>query len=266
MQKGDINPNNHQLLFNGRIIKKVIETKFLGVIVDENLSWKPHIAKLNKKLKSACGRLYRIINCLPSHLHKQIYHSLFESHLTYGISVWGGVSKCQLDPIFRTQKKCIRIIFGDTNAYLQKFQTCVRAREYGMQRLGKDFYINEPSKPLFNKYQLLTVHNLYRHRCIMELLKIVKNKEPCPLYQLFNRSKQNENRFITPVPSHNFIYKAPWLWNQFKQILDLAGYDFTAEEKSIKSILKQSLYNAQIQPNLDNWAIENFTEFGHIEN
>ena len=263
--KTNTEPCNYQLSVNGIIIKKVNETKFLGVIIDEDLSWKPHIAKLNKKLKSACGRLYRIINSLPPHIHKQIYHSLFESHLSYAISVWGGVSINQLDPVFRTQKKCIRIIFGDTEAYLEKFRTCVRARPFGMQKLGNEFYMREASKPLFEKHKLLTVHNLYRHRCIMELIKIVKYMEPSPLYQSLNRSKRNENRFVTPEPSYHFTYKAPWLWNNFKQVLNIVRYDLTTDEGSLKSILKKSLSNAQNQ-HAENWHNENFTEFGPNDN
>ncbi|MCP4492398.1 MAG: hypothetical protein GY820_34580, partial [Gammaproteobacteria bacterium] len=108
---------NLNLAIDGSIIKPVKTTKFLGVIIDDELSWKPHIDALNKKLKSACGRIYRIKNCLPSKLHKQIYHTLFESHLTFAISVWGGVSNNVIEPVFITQKKCIRMMLGDTNAY-----------------------------------------------------------------------------------------------------------------------------------------------------
>ena len=89
---------------------------------------KPHIESLNCKLKSACGRIYRIKNCLPAELYKQIYHTLFESHLTFAISVWGGVSLRTVEPIFVTQKRCIRMLFGDTEAYQNKQQTCARTR------------------------------------------------------------------------------------------------------------------------------------------
>ena len=65
------------------IIKQVTETKFLGVTIDDKLSWKPHIEILNKKLKSLCERIYRIKRALPEHLYKQLYHTLFESHLSY---------------------------------------------------------------------------------------------------------------------------------------------------------------------------------------
>ena len=91
-----------------------------------------------------------IKSCLPDHLHKEMYHFLFESHLTFAISVWGGVSNNLFDPVFRTQKKCMCMMFGNTEGYFDKFITCVRARPLGQQKLGIGFYRREPSKPLFN--------------------------------------------------------------------------------------------------------------------
>ena len=124
----DNTENDLNLEIDGIPIKQVTETKFLGVIIDDKLSWTPHIDKLTKKLNSICGRIYRIKNSLPSQLYKQIYHTLFESHLGYGITVWGGVSINKLSPLFLAQKKCVRILFGDSEAFSEKFKTCSRSR------------------------------------------------------------------------------------------------------------------------------------------
>ena len=257
--------NNNFLSINGKIINKVSETKFLGILIDDKLSWRPHILQLVKKLKSTCGRLYRIKNSLPSHLHKQIYHSLFESHLTYAISVWGGVSLNQIDDIFLTHKKCLRIMFGDAEAYLNKFRTCVRAREYKMQKLGKEFYESEPTKPICCEHELLTVQNLYRFRTIMELFKMIKFKEPAPLALLFKQSDHKLRRLITSFPSHNFIYRAACIWNSFLNCHNSElKHGFASDEKKIKSILKQSLIKAK-NDSLKNWNTNNYTKFAAIK-
>ena len=117
MRNGGADEDDTILAIEGTIIKQVTETKLLGVTIDDKLSWKPHIEILNKKLKSLCGRIYRIKRALPEHLYKQLYHTLFESHLSYAISVWGGISLNQIKPLFLTQKKCIRIMFGDNEAF-----------------------------------------------------------------------------------------------------------------------------------------------------
>ena len=68
------------------IIKQVSETKFLGITIDNKLSWDTHINKLSKKLSCATGILNRIKYKIPSELYKNLYHNLFESHLAYGIT------------------------------------------------------------------------------------------------------------------------------------------------------------------------------------
>ena len=129
--------NDYEIKIMNTPIKRVNETKFLGVIIDENINWNAHIKQLGKKLASCTGILNRIKDNVPEELHKDLYHTLFESHLVYGITVWGGISENKLLPIFRAQKKCIRILFGDKEAYLDKFKTCARARVKYDQKLGK---------------------------------------------------------------------------------------------------------------------------------
>ena len=246
------------LLLNGIVIKRVTETKFLGVVIDDKLSWAPHIAQLNTKLKSYCGRLYRLKNALPEQLYKEIYHTLFESHLAYGISVWGGVSRNRLQPLFVTQKKCTRIMFGDTEAYLDKFRTCARTREFGNQKLGQEFFEREHSKPLFSLYNLLTVHNLHRYHCILETYKIVKLRVPISMYGLFIRSTRRDCRLTPPTPSINFTYTAPSLWNEFQQSARIE--DFTVPIGSVTRSLKIRLLDAQNRFGFE-WCEYNFTRF-----
>ena len=98
------------------VIKCVKEIKFLGVIIDDKLSWDAHIRYLNSKLKCEIGKLNRMKHVIPNELYKNLYIALFESHLSYGITAWGGVSKNLLKSLFTTQKKCIRIMFSDKDA------------------------------------------------------------------------------------------------------------------------------------------------------
>lgn len=253
----DPNIDCFTLSINSRIINRVNETKFLGVIIDDKLSWKPHILSLNRKLRSACGRIYRIKKCLPDSLYKQLYHSLFESHLGFSISVWGGISSNQLKSLFITQKKCVRILFGDCESFTDKYRTCARARPIKSQRLGTEFYTQESTKPLFAKHDILAVENLYRYRCLMELFKIIKSRKPVSLYYLFNVSNRKDNLLITPSPSNQFLYKSSRLWNEFRKVGQL---DFSSSYSAMKGVLKFSLLMAQSMYGPD-WCESNFNEF-----
>ena len=62
------------------------------------------------------------------------------SLMHYGITVWGGVTNNKLLPLFKLPKKCLRILFGDKEAYLDKFKTCARVKLFEEQNLGAEFF------------------------------------------------------------------------------------------------------------------------------
>ena len=64
-------------------------------------------------------------------------------------------TKAKLLPLFKAQKKVMRVIFGDRAKYLDKFKTCARVRPLNEQRLLTEFFIKEHSKPLFNSLAFL---------------------------------------------------------------------------------------------------------------
>ena len=129
---------------------------------------------------------------IPNKLYRNLYLTL-----CYGITAWGGVSKNLLKSLFTTQKKCIRIMFGDKDAYMAKFETCARTRTFESRILGREFFQREPSKPLFCNNSHLTVHNLYKYHCIVEMFKVVKLRIPISIYELMKRSRKRDNYFIS---------------------------------------------------------------------
>ena len=127
--------NAYDLKIHDNILPKVTHTKFLGVIIDDRLTWDYHIKALTKKLSCCTGSLNQIIESIIENLHTDLYHTLFESYLTYGISVWGGSTKAKLLPLFKAQNKVMSVIFGDRAKYLDKFKTCAWVRPLNEQRL-----------------------------------------------------------------------------------------------------------------------------------
>ena len=81
------NDMTYNIHINNSELKKVTHTQFLGVIIDENLTWEQHIKALSKKLASCTGSLNRIMQFLPKNMHKELYYTLFESYLAYGVTV-----------------------------------------------------------------------------------------------------------------------------------------------------------------------------------
>ena len=207
--------NAYALKIHDNILPKVTHTKFLGVIIDDRLTWDYHIKALTKKLSCCTGSLNQIIESIPKNLHKDLYHTLFESYLTYGISVWGGSTKAKLLPLFKAQKKVMRVIFGNRAKYLDKFKTCARVRPLNEQRLLTEFFIKEHSKPLFNSHGFLNLKDLYFYHSCCEVFKVFKYKSPIAINDLFKFSSRGQRSLfiITPPPNDSYVYRMSVIWN-----------------------------------------------------
>ena len=64
-------------------LKRVSEIKFLGVVIDEKLSWNAHVKSLTKKLASCTGNINRIAASIPKKLYMNFYYTLFESYIMF---------------------------------------------------------------------------------------------------------------------------------------------------------------------------------------
>lgn len=91
-------------------LEESTSSKYLGVILDESLTWTPHIDALCKKLRVGLYVIKRMTNISDTATAKVAYHAIFESHLRYGITIWGGTSNKNLTRILIIQKKAIRTL------------------------------------------------------------------------------------------------------------------------------------------------------------
>ena len=69
-------------------ISKKTNIKFLGLLIDEELSWKSHITHLSKRRSSACYALRAIAPDLSTDILKMIYYAYVHSLMSYGIIFW----------------------------------------------------------------------------------------------------------------------------------------------------------------------------------
>ena len=201
-------------------LKKVDRVKFLGVIIDEDLKWEPHIQHLIKKLNSSIVMIKRIIKFIPKSEYMKIYNALFKSHLSYCISSWGAVPGYKLKSLFAIQKRCIRLLFGSEYSYDHSgyYETCARERTY-TDHMSKKDYSQEHTKPLFNKHKILNLPNLYVYHTFLDLFKILKTHIPISLFSLFEQSPRETSFLLHPpkvklnVSKNNFVFNSCLLWN-----------------------------------------------------
>ena len=91
-------------------VDRVQKTRFLGVVLDERVSFKPHIDSIAAKLSKTVGILHRIKYLLPPSILRLIYNSFALPHISYGIEIWYSAYKNSTDRIFILQKKAVRAV------------------------------------------------------------------------------------------------------------------------------------------------------------
>ena len=98
------------LILNDGTLDQVKDTTFLGVHIDENLTWKKHIDHIIAKISKNIGIMNRLKYFLPSNILLTLYNSFVLPYLNYSILAWGSPTpKC--NRLLTLQKRAVRIIF-----------------------------------------------------------------------------------------------------------------------------------------------------------
>ena len=98
-----------QISVNEQRIEQVKETVFLSVVLDECLTWKPHISQVARKISKSIRDINRARFFLPKPCLKTLYYCLVYPYLHCCIIVWGSIYKTNLRRLVSSQKRVIRI-------------------------------------------------------------------------------------------------------------------------------------------------------------
>ena len=103
-------PEDIQLIVDHNTIERVYENKFLGVILDHKLCWKPHTDYVKSKLSKSISVIRKASPILnPSSLHT-LYCAMILPYLHYCSEVWGNTYTTTINPLVTLQKRAIRVI------------------------------------------------------------------------------------------------------------------------------------------------------------
>ena len=117
------------------VLKRVKFTKFLGVLIDECLTWKNHIDCISKTISRNIGVMNKLKHYIPYRILHTLYCTLISPYLNYGILIWGNTCKSYLDKLVKLQKWALRTI---TNSHYRSH-----------------------TGPLFAECNILTVTDMY---------------------------------------------------------------------------------------------------------
>ena len=91
-------------------LTRVSEFKYLGVVLDENLSWKAHVKYLIAKVGKRVGMLGQLWKNLTVGAANTLYKSLIVPIFDYYDSVWSCCNKCDANGLERLQRRGAKIV------------------------------------------------------------------------------------------------------------------------------------------------------------
>jgi hypothetical protein len=101
-----------RLLVGNTLLAQVESTRFLGIEVDQHLTWKQHINNISSKLAKNIGILARTAFLLPPTVRLSLYYSLVYPYLTYCNMIWASNYPTRLNKLVVLQKRAVRVIAG----------------------------------------------------------------------------------------------------------------------------------------------------------
>jgi hypothetical protein len=93
--------------------------RYLGLMLDDGLTWEEQIKKVIGKVKKGAFALKRLKGA-PREVIKSVYYALVESHIRFGIQGWGGADQKFMGKLEAEQNKVLRIMTGDFRGHTEQ--------------------------------------------------------------------------------------------------------------------------------------------------
>ena len=160
------------ILFNENILEWVDEIKYLGIIIDNKLTFKQQVDYVVNRLSVVQGITYSLKKVLPSSCLRMIYFSLAYPHIIQSLIVWGGTYQTYM------QKIALKI-----NAILRNILSI---------KMGPNYQPLVPTSLMYKKLGIMKIEDVY----MFQLLKFYNNiraNHPLMYGKYFSQLEQNHN-------------------------------------------------------------------------
>ena len=177
---------------NDAKIGRVTETLFLGFIIDECLTGKPHIQNLTRKISKSLGIIYKSSFCLKKNFLYTLYYSLVYTYLYYCACVWGLTYHSNLKRLVTLQKRAVRTI----------------------SRSAFDAHTD----PIFKSLKLLKFENIV----FLQVAKIMYIYKTANSLKVSKTCFSLDEKYTTIIPEIKFFSVCPLV----EQMYENSPYDF----------------------------------------
>ena len=174
---------NFHINIGGHEISQKECIRYLGVMLDNYLTWKQHTAHVSRKLSNGCWALSQIRKYSNSQMIKKVYFALLYPYIQCCISSWGCAAKSVLDPLIKLQKRMVRMMTFSPN--------------------------KASSMPLFHKLNLLTLNDVFKLE-IAEVMHNIENNKHLPDYISKNFERVNWTQKFIKIKATMYYRKLEW--------------------------------------------------------
>lgn len=215
-------------LFIGNSPIQIVNSfRYLGVILDNKLSFQDHISSIEKKVARSVGIITKLRHYVPNTILLKLYFALLHPHLLYGILVWGSTYKSYMQKLISLQNKAIRLITNN----LAFHQPIV------------------PVSALYKHKEIFKLSDLYLYEVASFMHNFSNSKLPNAFLNYFIktdavhtlRTRQHTNskffipRYRTSRLQHSIKYQGIKIWHSISS--DLRKTSFKRFRKSLKNYL-----------------------------
>lgn len=197
-------------------IDKVASTKYLGIMLDQRLSWHSHCELIMNRIRKLSWTFKTLRHIADKDLLRQIYISLAQSVITYCLPIWGGANKSKFIELERAQRYLLKVIFFKPYRF--------------------------PTDLLYSCADLLTVRKLY----ILNI--IAKKHKSLPYNPCFRLKRRNYTVAKTETVKTSFAKKqyprqSAYLYNIINKELDIYSLTHRECKKTLTEWLKTKSYD-----------------------
>ena len=226
------NENHSNLLLRIEKVSNLNETntiRFLGIHIDNGLTYQHHISIIKSKLSKALYILRKSKNILSQKSLKAIYYSLFHSNLIFCLPIWSCTSQKNLKPLIVLQKSAIRII-------------------------SKAAY-NAHTEPLFKSNNILPLNDLIQFFNLQTMHRYIQGFLPTAFNQIWLTNQERRNETNTDQDIHRLLRNSanlniPFVRLSFSQNQPLVKLPKTWSEfqvHEIKIIRNKNEFNLKLK-------------------
>jgi len=199
----------NNIKINGNIIKREESTKYLGVLIDDTLSYKNHINDLTTKLTKIVNSFKIVKHYVPEKNRILLFEAYFNSKIQYGIELYGSANQSLINKLQIKQNRAIKTLFN------------------------LDYLT--PTKQLHKDYKILMVSDKYKLSLGKFTYKQLNNLLPEAFENYFSIIKDNHEHMTrrlndiksckckTELGKKSTKYQGATLWNETPTIIRNLG-------------------------------------------